>query len=142
MLLSQLVIILIVVLVRRRLSLHPGKLQAVVESIVEKITLDKDEIQIDLFYLPTSHQSDREPDPGKGNGTSGIGNGSPSGSGDHGNGSAPLPISSISTVADTFSENMTKGVPALQCWEMTVSFIRVPDGTRGDAAFKDSLRRR
>jgi F-type H+-transporting ATPase subunit a len=31
----DLVIILIVVLVRRRLSLHPGKLQAVVESIVE-----------------------------------------------------------------------------------------------------------
>ena len=91
----------------------------VVESIVERITLDKDEIQIDLFYLPTLHQSDQEPDPGKGNGTSGIGNGSPSGSGEHGNGSASLPLSSISTVADTFSENMAKSVPALQGWDHT-----------------------
>ena len=36
---------------------HEHKRQ-VVESIVERITLGKDDIQIDLFYLPTAHQTD------------------------------------------------------------------------------------
>ena len=73
----------------------------VVESIVEWITLDKDEIQIDLFDFPTPNQPVAKTSSTGGDGHSSEGN-NPDGDG------GPPPMRSISAIVNAFSEDMAK----------------------------------
>lgn len=87
---------------------HEAK-RKVVETVVERIILGKDEIQIDLFYLPTPHSKKSGHPPDDDSGGSEPGNsGEETGK--------PPPSTSRESIANRFSEDMVNGRTAVQGW--------------------------